>query len=44
MNFDFKEINIGRLIEQRVIETGISMDKIIGFLKCGEEEVKEMQH
>lgn len=39
---NFKTINIGTLINQRVTESGIEMSRICNFLKCSEEEIKEM--
>ncbi|WP_262904049.1 transposase [Chryseobacterium sp. GVT01B] len=39
MNIDFKNINIGNLIEKRVTECQIEMDRICNFFKCDEQEI-----
>jgi hypothetical protein len=42
MNRDFKNIYIGSLIKQRVLETGIETSRICNFFKCDSEEIEEM--
>lgn len=42
MKIDFKEINIGQIIEKGVTESGIEMSRICNFLKCNEPDVMEM--
>lgn len=39
---NFKTINIGTLINQRVTESGIEISRICNFLKCSEEELEKM--
>lgn len=39
---DFKNIHIGSIINQRVIEREIEMSRICNFFKCSEYEVLEM--
>jgi len=39
---DFKNIHIGQMIEKRVKETNINMNRICSFLKCTESEVQKM--
>lgn len=39
---NFKNIHIGQMIEKRITESGIEMSRICNFLKCSEEEIKEM--
>ena len=39
---NFKDIPIGKLIEQKVIEQKILISRICNFLNCEEEDVKEM--
>ncbi|MGC4128926.1 MAG: transposase [Bergeyella sp.] len=39
---NFKHIHIGKMIEQGVAERGIEMSRICNFLKCTEDEIKEM--
>ena len=39
---NFKEIHIGTLINQRVTESGIEISRICNFMKCEEEEVKQI--
>lgn len=39
---NFKEIHIGSLLNQLVTESGIEVSRICNFLKCSEEEIKEM--
>ncbi|MFC4687480.1 transposase [Epilithonimonas pallida] len=39
---NFKNIHIGQIIEQGVTESGIELSRICSFLKCTEEEVREM--
>ncbi|PRB02776.1 transposase [Chryseobacterium sp. MYb7] len=38
----FKDIHIGQLIEKGVVEDNIDIFRISNFLKCTEEEIKEM--
>ncbi|MDP9960742.1 transposase [Chryseobacterium lathyri] len=39
---DFKNIHIGQLIEKTVAESGIEMSRICNFLKCSNEDIREM--
>ncbi|WP_314243884.1 transposase [Empedobacter tilapiae] len=39
---NFKEIHIGTLINQAVIENKIELSRICKFMKCTEQEVNEM--
>jgi len=39
---NFKEIHIGTLINQAVIENKIELSRICNFMKCTEQEVNEM--
>lgn len=39
---DFKNIHIGQLIEERVKESGIDINRMCSFFKCAESEVKQM--
>ena len=39
---NFKNIHIGTLINQAVTESGIAMSRICNFMKCEEEEVKQI--
>ena len=39
---NFKNIHIGILINQAVTESGIEMSRICNFMKCEEEEVKQI--
>jgi len=39
---NFKEIYIGQMIQKRVAESGIEISRICNFLKCTEENIKEM--
>ena len=39
---NFKSIHIGILINQAVTESGIEMSRICNFMKCEEEEVKQI--
>lgn len=39
---NFKEIHIGTLIHHLVTERGIEISRICHFLKCPEEEIKQM--
>ena len=39
---NFKEIHIGTLINQAVTESGIEISRICNFMKCEEEEVKQI--
>ncbi|REC45393.1 transposase [Chryseobacterium pennipullorum] len=42
MKTDFKNIHIGNLIENRVNETSIELERISNFMKCEENELKQM--
>ncbi|BAP31199.1 resolvase family protein [Chryseobacterium sp. StRB126] len=42
MNIDFKNIYIGSLIKQRVLETGIETERICKFFKCTSEQIDQM--
>ncbi len=42
MNIDFKNIYIGSLIKQRVLETGIETERICKFFKCTVEQIDQM--
>lgn len=42
MKLDFKEIQIGNLISQLVIDRGIEVSRICSFFKCTEGEIKKM--
>ncbi|WP_343608956.1 transposase [Chryseobacterium oranimense] len=42
MGSHFKDIHLGALIKEKVIELEIETSRICNFLKCREEEVKEM--
>jgi hypothetical protein len=42
MEFNFKNIHIGKLIEQLVEERGIEESRIVKFLKIDDKEIKEM--
>ncbi|WP_343608625.1 transposase [Chryseobacterium oranimense] len=39
---NFKSIHIGQMIEQKMIESEIDSQRICNFLKCTEEEIKQM--
>lgn len=39
---NFKKINIGILVRQRVKECEVETDRICNFLKCSEKEIEEM--
>lgn len=39
---NFKKINVGKLVKQRVSDSGIEMSRICNFFKCSESEVKKM--
>ncbi|KFE97512.1 transposase [Chryseobacterium formosense] len=39
---DFKNIHIGEMIEKRVQETNIDVNRICSFLKCTENEIQQM--
>ena len=39
---NFKEIHIGKMIEKEVADCGIEMSRICNFMKCEEEEVKQI--
>ena len=39
---NFKEIHIGKMLKIAVTESGIAMSRICNFLKCEEEEVKQI--
>jgi hypothetical protein len=36
---DFKNINIGRLIQKRVDDLGISSTRVCAFMKCNEKDI-----
>lgn len=38
----FKNIHLGFLIKQRVLECGIDLKRICSFMKCTEEEIENM--
>ncbi|KFF13939.1 transposase [Chryseobacterium soli] len=42
MNFNFKNIHIGKCVEKRVEEMTISMDRICNFHKMTEDEIRIM--
>lgn len=42
MNINLKKINIGSLIKQRVLETGIETERICRFFKCTSEQIDQM--
>ncbi|KFF03085.1 transposase [Chryseobacterium luteum] len=42
MKIDFKDLHIGSLIETRVTEKGIDIDRICSFMKRDEEDIKKM--
>ncbi|MBT2623510.1 transposase [Chryseobacterium sp. ISL-6] len=42
MNIDFKDIHIGSLIQTRVMEMGIDMNRICSNMKLKEEEINNM--
>lgn len=42
MEFNFKNIHIGKLIEQLVAERGIEESRIVKFFKIDDKEIKEM--
>lgn len=39
---NFKNIHIGKLVEQRMKECGVSLERAAAFLKVDEEEVEQM--
>lgn len=39
---NFKEIHIGKMLKTAVTESGIEISRICNFMKCTEEEVKQM--
>ena len=39
---NFKEIHIGKMLKIAVTESGIEMSRICNFMKCEEEEVKQI--
>ncbi|MDQ0065267.1 transposase [Chryseobacterium lathyri] len=39
---DLKNIHIGDFIRRRVIESNLDMDRIVGFMRATEEEIREM--
>ena len=39
---NFKEIHIGKMLKTAVTESGIEMSRICNFMKCEEEEVKQI--
>ncbi|CAI8815725.1 transposase [Chryseobacterium sp. IT-36CA2] len=38
----FKDIHTGELIQKRVEETGFSSDRIMNFMQCSHEELRQM--
>lgn len=42
MNFDFENIHIGELIQQRVNELGIPVERICNFINADEIEIEKM--
>jgi hypothetical protein len=42
LKIDIKNIHIGSLIHQRVIENNIDTSRICNFLKCSEEDIRQM--
>lgn len=42
LNIDIKDIHIGFIIYQRVIENDIETSRICNFLKCSEEDIRQM--
>lgn len=38
----FKNIHIGKLVQKRVNETDFSVERIINFLQCDEEDLEKM--
>ncbi|AZA92502.1 Uncharacterised protein [Chryseobacterium nakagawai] len=40
----YKNINVGRLVQQLVSESGIEISRICNFMGCTEAEVEEMYH
>ncbi|PTT35989.1 transposase [Chryseobacterium sp. HMWF028] len=38
----FKDIHLGELIQKRVEETGFSSDRVMNFMQCSHEELKQM--
>ena len=39
---NFKEIHIGKMLKTAVTESGIEISRICNFMKCEEEEVKQI--
>lgn len=42
MNFDFKNIHIGSLIQQKIAENGIEISRICNFIKYTEKDLKKI--
>jgi len=42
MTMNLKEIYVGQLIKQRVLECNISIERICKFLKCTEEDIEKI--
>lgn len=42
MKIDLKSIHIGSLIYQKVIENNLENSRICNFLKCSEQDIKQM--
>ena len=42
MGINFKDIHIGSLIQQSVLENNVKISRIRNFLKCSEEDVTNM--
>ena len=38
----FKDIHLGELIQKRVEETGFSSDRVMNFMQCTHEELRQM--
>ncbi|PRB00664.1 transposase [Chryseobacterium sp. MYb7] len=38
----FKDIHVGELIQKRVEETGFSSDRVMNFMQCSHEELRQM--
>ena len=41
---NFKEIHIGKMLQNKVVEQDVKMPRICKFLKISEEEILEMYH
>lgn len=38
----FKDIHLGKLIQERVKETGFPIERLVNFLKCSEKDIENM--